>query len=332
MNCPICKNELEIKQKKVGENAAGETIYNEFAICHNCKKQWNLDKQRAKKQASAEKKEPEKKETEKKVIPEKAEPEVKTVVSTEIEAAPKAARPKQKRKVEEGAEQPVKKRKKRPVMPDDATKQLVKPVPATELSSANPKSSSDSEEVRPRKVKKKRPVSQTDSSSRPVAESPHKPVADSSDRQTSDGTRPKKKRPVNPDGTPVHRKPASEHREGGRPVQKSDVHKSEAGEHPRKPKKRPVSSVAEDYSNDFVDFDRDDNFEEIAPVREKSSYSNIHPKHIREAREKEMRENYQNMLDEDDEEAGGAPVVLILIIIIILLAIAAFCGYWFILR
>ena len=53
MNCPICKNELEIKQKKVGENAAGEIIYNEFAICHNCKKQWNLDKQREKKKKLA---------------------------------------------------------------------------------------------------------------------------------------------------------------------------------------------------------------------------------------------------------------------------------------
>ena len=32
MNCPICKKELEIKNKKVGETAAGEAIYNEFAI------------------------------------------------------------------------------------------------------------------------------------------------------------------------------------------------------------------------------------------------------------------------------------------------------------
>ena len=289
MNCPICKNELEIKQKKVGENAAGETIYNEFAICHNCKKQWNLDKQRAKKQASAEKKEPEKK-----VISEKAESEVKTVVSTEVEGAPKVARPKQKRKVEEGTEQPVRKRKKRPSVPADATKQMITTVPAADAPSSNSDSSTDSEAVKPRKVKKKRPV--------------------------------------NPDGTPIHRKSVSDHREEGKPVQKSGVHKNEAGEHPRKPKKRPVSSVAEDYSNDFVDFDRDDDFEDIAPIKERSSYSNIPPKHIREAREKEMRENYQNMLEEDDEEAGGAPVVLILIIIIILLAIAAFCGYWFILR
>ena len=48
MKCPICKNELEIKNKAVGKTENGETIYNEYAICHECKKQWNLDKQRAK--------------------------------------------------------------------------------------------------------------------------------------------------------------------------------------------------------------------------------------------------------------------------------------------
>ena len=44
MQCPICKKDLEIKNKKIGENEAGEAIYNEFAICRDCKKQWNLDK------------------------------------------------------------------------------------------------------------------------------------------------------------------------------------------------------------------------------------------------------------------------------------------------
>ena len=71
-----------------------------------------------------------KKEPEKKVISEKAESEVKTVVSTEVEGAQKVARPKQKRKVEEGTEQPVKKRKKRPSVPADATKQMITAVPA----------------------------------------------------------------------------------------------------------------------------------------------------------------------------------------------------------
>ncbi|MFQ9345928.1 MAG: hypothetical protein ACLR2O_10945 [Coprococcus sp.] len=51
MQCPICKKDLEIKNKKIGENEAGEAIYNEFAICRDCKKQWNLDKQREKKKS-----------------------------------------------------------------------------------------------------------------------------------------------------------------------------------------------------------------------------------------------------------------------------------------
>ena len=35
MQCPICKKDLEIKNKKIDENEAGETIYNEFAICRD---------------------------------------------------------------------------------------------------------------------------------------------------------------------------------------------------------------------------------------------------------------------------------------------------------
>ena len=61
MQCPICKKDLEIKNKKIGENEAGEAIYNEFAICRDCKKQWNLDKQRAKKMAAKKAVEKEKK-------------------------------------------------------------------------------------------------------------------------------------------------------------------------------------------------------------------------------------------------------------------------------
>ena len=57
MKCPICNHELEIKSKKTGETENGEAIYNEFAICHDCKKQWNLDKQRAKNAAKTTKKE-----------------------------------------------------------------------------------------------------------------------------------------------------------------------------------------------------------------------------------------------------------------------------------
>lgn len=264
MNCPICKNELEIKQKKVGENAAGETIYNEFAICHNCKKQWNLDKQRAKKQMAAKEESADQKE-------QQTAAKEKPADRKEQPAEKKVVRKKTVQHTGDGTEQPVRKRKKRPVSDAAISEAAV------------------------------------------------------STEQTSDAPRPKKKRPVNPDGTPVRRKPASEHRENARPTRPDG-----SEERPRRPKKHPKPAV----SDDFIDFDRDDELEEIVvPQRvEKQTYSNIPPKHVREAREKEMKENYQNMLDEDDEEEGGAPIILILIIIILLLAIAAFCGYWFILR
>ena len=63
------------------------------------------------------------------------------------------------------------------------------------------------------------------------------------------------------------------------------------------------------------------------------TYSNIPPKHVREKREQEMRENYQNMLDEeDDDDERHFPVVLVVILIFLIIAAAAFAGYWFFLK
>ena len=114
MQCPICKKDLEIKNKKIGENEAGEAIYNEFAICRDCKKQWNLDKQREKKKKLA-----------KEALAEKT-----------VEAGKAAEKPHKKRPASEGektsAERPAqpKKKKKRPVSPENTEKRTA--------SSANP--------------------------------------------------------------------------------------------------------------------------------------------------------------------------------------------------
>ena len=81
MKCPICGKELEIRNKQIGVTDNGEPIFNEYAICRDCRKQWNLDKQRAKKAAAkkaaqaapAEKTVPVKKETPKQEVPAKQE-------------------------------------------------------------------------------------------------------------------------------------------------------------------------------------------------------------------------------------------------------------------
>ena len=118
MQCPICKKDLEIKNKKIGENEAGEAIYNEFAICRDCKKQWNLDKQREKKKKLA-----------KEALAEKT-----------VEAGKAAEKPHKKRPAAEGEKtsaerpaQPKKKKKQR------KTKKEVADAKATEENTAQAK-------------------------------------------------------------------------------------------------------------------------------------------------------------------------------------------------
>lgn len=82
MKCPICGKELELRNKQIGTTENGDPIFNEYAICRDCRKQWNLDKQRAKK--AAEKKEPPKQETPEKSADGQKSPAKKT-------AAPKPA-------------------------------------------------------------------------------------------------------------------------------------------------------------------------------------------------------------------------------------------------
>ena len=48
MKCPICGKEVELQNKQVGTDASGTPVFHEYAVCRDCKKQWDLDKQRAK--------------------------------------------------------------------------------------------------------------------------------------------------------------------------------------------------------------------------------------------------------------------------------------------
>ena len=54
MKCPICGKDVELKNRQVGTDADGKPVFNEYAVCRDCKKQWNLDKQRAKRMAAKE--------------------------------------------------------------------------------------------------------------------------------------------------------------------------------------------------------------------------------------------------------------------------------------
>ena len=41
-----------MRNKQSGTNENGDPVFNQYAICRDCKKQWNLDKQRAKRAAA----------------------------------------------------------------------------------------------------------------------------------------------------------------------------------------------------------------------------------------------------------------------------------------
>ncbi len=52
MKCPICGKDVELQNKQVGTDPNGTPIFHEYAVCRDCKKQWDLDKHRAKKRAA----------------------------------------------------------------------------------------------------------------------------------------------------------------------------------------------------------------------------------------------------------------------------------------
>ena len=52
MKCPKCGKDLIIRDEKVATSPEGSPVYNEYAVCMDCHKKWNLDRIRAK-QASA---------------------------------------------------------------------------------------------------------------------------------------------------------------------------------------------------------------------------------------------------------------------------------------
>ena len=159
MKCPICGKELELRNKQIGTNENGDPIFNEYAICRDCKKQWNLDKQRAKRaaakkaaqEASAKKNEASAQETTqtrevqikeasvKKAAPKqnapeaKAAPEGKTAPKRKAPAGNPAARqekPVRKSSAQdaEAAKKPAPKRRPRPVDETVSEEHAKKPV------------------------------------------------------------------------------------------------------------------------------------------------------------------------------------------------------------
>ena len=171
MKCPICGKDVILQKKQVGTNENGEPILNQYAICKDCKKQWNLDKQRAKKMAAKK----------------AAENTKKSEAPTTTKAAEKS--------VEQTTVKPNSKGVVKATHPTEEEKTAKKHRPA------------DSEAPRKRRPadgetpKKRRPAdSEAPKKRRPAdSEAPKK-------RRPADGEAPKKRRPAN-DEAPKKRRP-----------------------------------------------------------------------------------------------------------------------------
>ena len=185
MKCPICGKELELRNKQIGTNENGDPIFNEYAICRDCKKQWNLDKQRAKRaaakkaaQAASENKDTPVKERAqthetpvKKPAPKAETPDKKAVLEKEgtvKKAAPKKSAPSRKPaskqeaavkkstgKEEEQVRKPAPKRRPRPDA-EDSDKPAKKPVKKRRTEDSEPAEEKRYSNIPPEKVRTKR--------------------------------------------------------------------------------------------------------------------------------------------------------------------------------
>lgn len=266
MRCPKCGKDVELQKKQVGVDENGKPIFNEYAICRDCKKQWNLDKQRAKKAAET---------SASNHTQAKENAPVKPVVKSNegAPAAPVSAQPAGKKvpeKKDAAGNTPEKKNvpKRRTVSPDG------KPVPTAQKAaapSAKPaasvkKTAAPAKAVNPAaaQVKKAAP----DAKAVPVSKAAPvpKPVPEGKQAPAKKPAAPAKK-PVSGSGTG----PVSKTGPDGRPV----------------PRKRPVSA--------------DTGSRKPASDSDEQRYSNIPPEKVRVKREKAVRDSYEDMLAADPD-------------------------------
>ena len=159
MKCPICGKELELRNKQVGTGENGEPVFNRYAICRDCKKQWNLDKQRKKKPVQpAEAAAPEKAAAEKKAAVKKPAP-----VKKEPAKKPEAAKQEPAKKPEAEVKPPVKKKRPRPESEESVKKPAPKKRPRPDEAEKAP-------------VRKKRPAERTDAEEKRYSNIPSEKV------------------------------------------------------------------------------------------------------------------------------------------------------------
>lgn len=234
MNCPKCGKDVELQNKQVGVDENGEPIFNEYAICKDCKKQWNLDKQREKKAANAAVSNHTKPDSN---TPAKGRPSAKQTAPKS--AASNAGKPEVKKTpVKKNSQESVPEKRKaapkkrpassavssenRPASSEGRPTQKKQPAPANQ-NTAKPVKSGETQRysnIPPEKVRTKKEKAARQNYEDMLAADPNrKPVKKKNPASAKDGN--PNKKPVPSNGTPARKKTVSQ------PSKKAPVKKEE---------------------------------------------------------------------------------------------------------
>ena len=275
MKCPICGKNVELRQKQVGVDEQGNPVFNQYAICKDCKKQWNLDKKRSQKTT-------EKKVTTKQDMPSTVEKDVAPVKKAEEKPVTKPT----VSKADADVQTPV---KKTAPAKQDPTK---KPVRRPASKPVAPKADADAQTP----VKKVASAKQ-DPTKKPVRRPASKPVAPKADVDAQAPV--KKAAPAKQDPTkkPV-RRPASKpvapkaDVDAQAPVKKA----APAKQNPAKKAVRPDVASKETLTNKAVTKKFDD---KTLTENNEQKLGNIPSEKVRSKKEQRVKQGYAEMLAAD---------------------------------
>lgn len=275
MKCPICGKEVELLRKQVGIDKMGEPVFNEYAVCRDCKKQWNLDKQRAKKQVQESLAQPGKKEPikEEKAVSE----EVKAQDTTKIMQKPVSSSGVVEKKDEISGK---KDEKSNVVKPTDEKSEILERKPELKKRPAGERPAPKNRTAEKGKIsEEKRDVSErkAESKKKPVGERPVSKKKITEKKEVSEEEKVRRPKTKNPDVS-------------GKVVPRNNSKR--VSDNRKKPEAREGNEGKERVGNSRPRRRRPD---------EEPKYSNLPPEQVRAKKEKAVRQAYREMQVLDEE-------------------------------
>lgn len=299
MKCPICGKDVELQKKQVGVDEQGAPVFHQYAVCRDCKKQWDLDKQRVKKAASDTETNAGKAEA----SAVKAEKEPKEGPSPEggskTAAAKKSASGEEKRESKAEVLAAAKPVRRKPSSGQAAPKKAAPENPKKEAVPDDPADSSSLEKKAPRKPSPETKGVRKTGEDRPVAKAPRKPSSTAAasgekkprnpETQKASAEKAGGARPASGKRPPAG--PASEKASGERPASGKPPVKKRASGGNVKPREEAMSTGTP----------------KKKAVRrgpgpsgsEEQRYGNIPPEKIRVKKEHAVKQGYEDMLSTD---------------------------------